>query len=121
LEKIYLSGDQPAIVYANRSRTRFAYFDEEQNQMVEGTGKSLARKLAANLQGSYMDSVKCFTDVENEHHARLPKKPLDAFDLEIWHRHIYELSDETYQKKILSSLNIPFEPDIKKTLPFYPN
>ena len=39
---------------------------------------------------------------------KCPNKFLEDYDLQTWNQHIYNLSDFSYQKKIINNLDIPF-------------
>ncbi len=119
LERIYFPPDKnPALMYANRSRTQFVYYDEKQNRIVEGNPKVVAKILAENIQRSYLKGSQSLRDSDGkpmyvgEDHPFLPV--IEEFDMFTWNSHIYELNDEKYQKKVLSSIRIPFEEDILK-------
>ncbi len=117
LERIYFPPDKkPALMYANRSRTQFVYYDENQKRIVEGNAKVIAKILAENIQRSYLKGSQSLRDGEGkpiyveEDHPFLPV--IEEFDMFTWNSHIYELNDEKYQKKVLNSIRIPFEGDV---------
>jgi hypothetical protein len=119
LERVYkLDTTQAAIMYANKSKTKFVYYDERQRRTVESNKEVMAKKLADILQRSYLKGMGSFrTDMlenqrdEYEESRDLGNMPeLDPYDVQIWNAHIHELADENYQKKVLKSLKIPTEP-----------
>lgn len=118
LERVYkLDTAQAAIMYANKSKTKFVYYDERQRRMVEGK-EVMAKKLTDILQRSYLKGMGSFrTDIlenqRDDYHecvdmVNMPE--LDPYDVQIWNAHIHELADDKYQKKVLKNLKIPTEP-----------
>jgi uncharacterized C2H2 Zn-finger protein len=102
LEKIY-ENDQP--FFMDKKRTRVIYFNEKKEQISEN--KDLfGRKLATNLQNSYLRGVNYLIN-QSIDRSKNPNKLLDDHDLMSWNRHIYNLSDTCYQRKIISQLDIP--------------
>jgi hypothetical protein len=119
LERVYkLDTAQAAIMYANKSKTKFVYYDERQRRTVESNKEVMAKKLADILQLSYLKRMGSFrTDIldnqrddyrESLELVNMPE--LAPYDLQIWNAHIHELADENYQKKVLKNLKIPTEP-----------
>lgn len=110
LEKIYFSGNngnkkQP-IRYVDRHRKKLAYINKDREDVVDPHGVRLGKILANNLQNSYLQGINYLIN-QNLENRRCPSRFLDDYDLQSWNKHIYELSDQTYQKKIINSLNIP--------------
>ena len=113
LEKVYFStlGIRPPIMVMNNTRTRFVYYNENNQKVLETNPKVLARKLADCLQRTYLKGINLFrTDVSDS--DSLKKDRLESYDVEDWNEHIHDLSDEKYQKKILDRLKIPNVIDI---------
>ena len=113
IEKIYLEGYNshkhqfpPSIHYTDKNRTKIAYFNEKKEKMIDNKGIILGKKLANNLQNSYLKGVNHLIN-ENLNNHKCPNKLLEDYDLQTWNSHIYELSDPKYQKKLMSQLNIP--------------
>jgi hypothetical protein len=121
LERVYqLETDQPVIMYLNQSKTKYVYYDDRRRRTVETNAKVMAKKLADILQRSYLKGMTCFkTDLAgNERDDCLPihevhgqdKMPdLAPYDMQNWNEHVHLLSDEKYQKKVLTSMKIPIE------------
>jgi hypothetical protein len=126
LEKAYkLVTEQPAIMYANKSKTKFVYYDERRRRTVESSMAAMAKKLADILSNSYLKGMQSFgVDLSGEVRedyipcglsssssasveSAIPK--LEPYDLDLWNAHIHELRDEKYQRKLLRNLKIPFE------------
>ena len=114
LQRIYFPvGEKPAITYANKSKTQFVYYDENNNRIVEKNWQVIAKKMVDNLQRCYLRGSCSFKDEDNrfmrvkEDHVLLPQ--LDESDLALWNEHAYGLQDEKHQKKIFSNLPIQYE------------
>ena len=110
IEKIYFSSYQPSlqnppIRFIDKSRTKIEYFNEK-NERVVDTKELFCKKIANNLQNSYLKGVNYLIN-RNLDNNLCPNKFLEEYDLQTWNRHIYELSDQHYQKKIIGQLNIP--------------
>ena len=102
IQKIYFQNSEQQlnnIYFIDKSRTTIQYFNEK----VTDSKELFIRKLANNLQNSYLKGV-INQNLDNHH---CPNKFLEEYDIQTWNHHIYELSDQKYQKKIMSSLNIP--------------
>ena len=69
------------------------------NEVVIDTKETFARKISDNLQRSYLKGVSIFSKIGN--------KSNDDYDIQQWNEHVYDLSNLTYQKKIITNLNIP--------------
>jgi ribosomal protein L37AE/L43A len=105
IEKIYFTNANPSIRYADQSRTNIEYFDENRNSVIDNKGLKLGKRLANNLQNSYLKGVNHLIKVDSHD----PIQSLAEYDLHMWNHHIYELSDSRYQKKIINQLNIPYK------------
>ena len=108
IEKIYLNEPNVhfAMRYIDKSRTKIEYFDENMERIVDKKGIQLGKKLANNLQNSYLKGVNYLINKNLDDH-RCPNKFLEDYDLQTWNQHIYDLSDIRYQRKIVNQLNIP--------------
>jgi hypothetical protein len=110
IEKIYLNPEnaQPSFYYIDNKRTQIEYFDENEELVV--TKKEIfGRKLADNLQKTYLKSVNWV--INNNLDNRLcPNKMLEEYDLQTWNQHIYHLSDQSYQRALMNQLDIPIKP-----------
>ena len=109
LEKIYMNNGNEngpkSIRFTDKSRTKIEYRNEN-NEIVRDTKELFGRKLANNLQKSYLKGVN-FLLTRNLESRGCPNKFLEEYDLQTWNGHIYELSDIKYHKKIINQLNIP--------------
>lgn len=117
LEKIYfeaikeklVDNDSIPIYYTDKSHGKVAYLNERKEPVSDYKGKFLIKKLANNLQNSYLKGVNhVITSHMGE--TACQSKLLEDYDIQLWNRHIYVLSDEKYQKKLLASLDIPEKP-----------
>ena len=105
VEKIYLSQDsQSNIQFTDRKRTYVEYFNEKKEK-VKDTKELFGRKLANNLQNSYLKGVNHLI-TKNLENRGCPNKFLEDYDLQTWNQHIFDLSDLRYQKRIMNQLNI---------------
>jgi len=106
IEKVYLEcQDPPSICFLDKNRTKIEYFNEKKEK-VRDSKEIFGRKLANNLQNSYLKGVNYLINKNLDGHF-CPNKFLEDYDLQTWNQHIYDLSDTRYQKKIISQLNIP--------------
>lgn len=105
IEKIYLSNEHKNIRYTDKSRTKIEYLNENQD-IVRDTKELFGKKIANNLQNSYLKGVNYL--LNNALNSRLcPNKFLEEYDIQMWNQHIYDLCDHQYQKKIVNHLDIP--------------
>lgn len=122
LERMYFpEGKRPAIMFANHSKSQYIYYDENNQRVVETSAATIARQLADNLQRTYLSGSKLLKHPETgkfiivkDNDPDLPKT--EEYDLQLWNAHVHELNDEKYQKKLLKSLKIQFERDVKITM-----
>ena len=108
ITKIYFSegiSEQNNIYYTDKGRTRIAYFNEKEEKSIDST-ELFGRKLANNLQNSYLKGVNHLIN-QNLNNRQCPNKFLEEYDIQTWNQHIYELSNQKYQRKILNNLNLP--------------
>jgi len=107
IEKIYFDQEktQPSIRYIDKKKSRIEYLNEK-NEKIQDSKELLGRKLANNLQNSYLKGVNYLITKNLEMHG-CPNKFLEEYDLQIWNQHIYDLSDCQYQRKFINHLNIP--------------
>ena len=73
IEKIYLSPGNNNISFLDRTRNRVVYFNEQRERVVENKD-NFGRKLANNLQNSYLKGITCLLD----HNVRRGNAVLDA-------------------------------------------
>ncbi len=118
LQRIYFpQGQKPAIMYSDKKKNVFVYYNENKQRMIETNPSVMARKLAKLLQRAYLKSSSRLTNTETGQpiivtadHPYFPV--IEVYDLDLWRQHIYLFNNEKYQKKILSLLNIPIERDM---------
>ena len=104
-EKIYFLSEKNDIRFTDKSKTKIEYFNEKKEKVVDKK-ELFARKLANNLQNSYLKGVNHLLN-NNLNNRLCPNKFLEEYDIQTWNQHIYELSDCQYQKKIINQLDIP--------------
>ena len=80
--------------------------NEKQERIVDVKGIQLGKKLANNLQNSYLKGVNYLIN-KNLENKRCPNKFLEEYDIQAWNQHIFALSDAKYQKKLVANLDIP--------------
>ncbi len=105
IESVYIKNQSNSIQYVDKKKTKIQYFDENKNKIIDNKNQ-LGRKLANNLQNSYLKGVNHLIN-ENLELRGCPNKFLGDYDIQEWNSHIYILSDEKYHKKIISHLQIP--------------
>ena len=108
IEKMYMDDQKSAIRYVDKARTKIHYFDQNKKVVVDDKAQ-FGRKLANNLQNSYLKGVNYLINKNLEDH-RCPNKFLEDYDIQTWNQHIYNLSNIQYHKKIINNLNIPIGP-----------
>ena len=108
IEKIYSRINQEfPIKFTNKSKTQIEYLDENQLKVNDNI-QIFGKKLANNLQNSYLKGINHLITT-NLNNRLCPNKFLEEYDLQIWNQHIFDLSDYRYQKKIINHLNIPIK------------
>lgn len=108
IEKIYMNRDPLTgdnIYFTDSCRNNVIYYNEH-HERVSDNRVTFGRKLANNLQNSYLKGINYLINKNLDQHVG-PNKILDEFDLLSWNTHIYNLSDNNYQKKIVNQLNLP--------------
>ncbi len=107
IEKIYFAESLPSIHFTDKSKTKIEYYNENEDLIMESK-ESFGKKIANNIQNSYLKGVNYLltTNIENN---GCPNKFLEEYDIQIWNQHIYDLSNDIYHKKIINHLNIPFK------------
>lgn len=105
LENIYfVDREEPLIQYIDKKRTKIEFVDENNEKVVDVKGVQLGRRLANNLQNSYLKGIN---HLISKNYDNKMDKILGEFDIQSWNQHIYDLSDQTYQKKLIGLLKIP--------------
>lgn len=106
LQKIYFDSSTNApIRYVDHRRNQVEYVNEKHESVVT-KGSQLGKKLASNLQNSYLKGIN-YLIKQNLQKRMCPNKFLADYDLQMWNRHIYELSEGNYHKKLMKHLDIP--------------
>lgn len=105
LERIYFQeGVNPVnypIKFIDKQRKKIEYIDEKNQKVIDIKGIFLSKKLANNLQKTYLKGVN---------HLLLQNtddKSLADYDIQSWNNHIYDLSEVKYQSKLINNLDIP--------------
>ena len=106
IKKIYSSDDisQNPIHFADKSRTKITYYNENKEKVIDSK-ELFGKKLANNLQNSYLKGVNHLIN-ENLKNNRCPNKFLEDYDIQTWNQHIYNLSDLQYHRKLINHLEI---------------
>ena len=109
IEKIYLDNlnSPPSISYADKKKTKIQYYNE--NKQITMESKDLfGRKLANNLQNSYLKGVNHLI-TNNLQKQSCPNKFLEEYDLQAWNQHIFDLSDLRYHHNGILYYDIPIK------------
>jgi len=101
IERIY---DDDHSLYLDKRKSNVIYYNEKKERIMENKDQ-FGRKLANNLQNSYLKGVNYLINKTLDKNTN-PNKLLDEYDIASWNRHIYNLSDQCYQRKIINQLNI---------------
>jgi hypothetical protein len=105
IEKIYLDPEQKQFFFMDPKKSNVTYYNEQKEQIVEAKD-TFGRKLANNLQNSYLKSIN-FLINRNLNARASPNKFLEDYDVQTWNTHIYNLSDTCYQRRMIGQLKIP--------------
>jgi hypothetical protein len=110
IEKIYFDSDiqyaRRPISYVDKKKTRIRY-NNETEEIVESK-EIFARKLANNLQNSYLKSINYLIN-RNLESRGCPNKFLETYDMIAWNAHIYKLMDDHYRNKMINNIDIPID------------
>ena len=108
LEKIYFANRdaEAPIRYLDKNRKKIEFVDEMKQKIIDLKGIQLTRRLVNNLQNSYLKGVNYLIN-RNLDNNLCPNKFLEEYDIQSWNQHIYDLSEASYQKKIIAQLDIP--------------
>ena len=104
IEKIYGNQKHGLSFTIHPKQPKVTYHNEHQ-QLTTETKDLFARKLANNLQNSYLKSINHLIN-NNLNNRRDPNQLLTDYDLVSWNQHIYQLSDHQHQRKLLIQLQI---------------
>jgi hypothetical protein len=105
IEKIYLSNDNENIHFSDKMKSKISYYNEHRQKVVENKD-NFGKKIANNLQNSYLKGINYLINKNLNGHM-CPNRFLEDYDLLTWNNHIYNLSDLCYQRKIINQLHIP--------------
>jgi len=108
LQQVYfdpLSKNAP-IHYVDKNRGKIEFIDENRQMIIDPKGQKLVKRLANNLQNTYLKGVNYLITQNLDNHG-CPNKFLEDYDIQCWNQHIYELSDPLFYKKIINHLEIP--------------
>lgn len=107
IEKIYANQNHELSFSINQKNSNVTYHNEQQ-QLVTENKDTFGRKLANNLQNSYLKGVNHLIQ-RNLDHKRDPNQLLDEYDLITWNHHIYHLSESLHQRRLLGQLKLPIQ------------
>lgn len=107
IEKIY-NTDQQTLSFTRDQKKTTIYYLNENNQPCSENRDSFSRKIANNLQNTYLKGVNYLIN-RNLTMKRDPNQFLADYDLLSWNQHIYQLSELSRQHKILNQLQIPLK------------
>jgi hypothetical protein len=105
LSKIYFENDPGNAPIRYLDRNKISYVNEEKKNVIDPKGKQLGRILANNLQNSYLKGINYLVK-RNLKERRCPNRFLEDYDMQSWNKHIYMLSEEGYQKRVIKTLDI---------------
>lgn len=95
------SSNNVPIHYIDKNRRKIEFVDENQRLIIDPKGHKLIKRLADNLQNTYLEGVNYLLTQNLENHD-CPNKFLEEYDIQSWNQHIYELSDPLFSKKIIN-------------------
>ena len=110
LQQVYFdpSSKNVPIHYIDKNRGKIEFVDENQRLIIDPKGQKLIKRLANNLQNTYLKGVN-YLLTQNLENNGCPNKFLEEYDIQSWNQHIYELSDPLFYKKIINQLEIPYK------------
>src|SRR5260221_64032 len=79
-------GTNMSIYFIDKNRTRIEYFNEKKEKMRENK-ELFGRKLANNLQNSYLKGIN-YLITQNLDNRQCPNKFLEDYDIQSWNSHI---------------------------------
>ena len=104
IEKIYTDDNQQMGFSLDQRRTKITYHDEG-GQLITENKELFGRKIAGNLQNSYLKGVNFL--IQRSLNQKIdPNKLLNEYDLVTWNNHIYQLSNINHQQKIINNLSL---------------
>lgn len=107
IEKIYKNRNDQMSFTTDQRKSKI-YYQNEKNQIISENKDVFGRKLANNLQNSYLKGINHLI-IRNLDNKLDPNKFLEEYDVMAWNNHIYSLSDADHQRKIINKLDIPIK------------
>jgi hypothetical protein len=104
IEKIYAVQNDRCSFTIDRKKSKITYHNEN-NETITEHKDVFGRKLANNLQNSYLKGINYLIN-RNLEKKLDPNQFLAEYDLLTWNAHIYNLSDTTYQRRMINQLSI---------------
>jgi exonuclease VII large subunit len=104
IEKIYKNPDGE-LSFSSDQKNSQIYYQNEGKQHTSENKEMFGRKLANNLQNSYLKGINYLIN-RNLDQKGDPNKFLDSYDVMTWNNHIYQLSDTHHQHKMITNLNL---------------
>lgn len=104
LEKIYGNPNDVHSFTIDQKKTKITYINER-NESVTEHKDTFGRKLANNLQNSYLKGINYL--IHRNLDSKIdPNKFLENYDILTWNNHIYCLSDSHQQRDLINQLRI---------------
>ena len=109
IDRIYQQNNTNQVPsYTTNKKRTMVYYRNQTNQPIVENKEAFVRKIANNLQNSYLKGVNHLINQTLDQRCN-PNKLLDDYDLLAWNQHIYNLSDVSYQKKLINQMEIPLK------------
>jgi len=105
IEKIYTNQNHELSFTINPKHSQITFHNEQCATITESK-LVFGRKLANNLQNSYLKGINYLIN-DSLNQKRDPHQLLADYDLLTWNQHIYQLSDHHHQRKLLNQLHLP--------------
>lgn len=105
IHKVYSDENNGLCFKTNKNRSEMYYHDEKQQPRVESK-EAFSGRIINNLQNSYLKGINYLIN-RNLDQKINPINFLEQYDISAWNGHIYQLSDQQYRRKIMSTLEIP--------------
>jgi hypothetical protein len=100
IEKMY----PQQITFTNQKKTKVKY--QTKTGPIVVAAPVLGRTLANNLQNSYLKGVNHLINLTLDRKIH-PGHLLEEYDLTLWNAHIFQLSEDRYQSKLMRQLDFP--------------
>ena len=106
IEKIYFEGrtrENALIVFIDKKRGKLSFVDENKQMITDLKGDKLSQTLGNNLQNTYLKGINhLITNVLET--RQCPNRFLDEYDLQLWNKHIYDLTQFERKRQIIKRL-----------------